>query len=161
MRVDVAWKGELAFEATPPTGFRFTMDGHPESGGQGLGPTPMEALLAAAAACSAMDVVSILEKKRQNVTAYRIEIEGERPPEGEWPRPFTRLTVRRHEVLLRSRDAARRARRHVVLADRGLAYGRSKIRMPKRSRMKKPLAIVLMKSRFGLPVFGTNTMSPG
>jgi putative redox protein len=94
MRVDVAWKGELAFEATPPTGFRFTMDGHPESGGQGLGPTPMEALLAAAAACSAMDVVSILEKKRQNVTAYRIEIEGERPPEGEWPRPFTRLTVR-------------------------------------------------------------------
>jgi putative redox protein len=94
MRVDVAWKGELAFEATPPTGFRFTMDGHPESGGQWLGPTPMEALLAAAAACSAMDVVSILEKKRQNVTAYRIEIEGERPPEGEWPRPFTRLTVR-------------------------------------------------------------------
>lgn len=70
------------------------MDGHPESGGQGLGPTPMEALLAAAAACSAMDVVSILEKKRQTVASYRIEIEGERGPEGEWPRPFTRLSVR-------------------------------------------------------------------
>jgi putative redox protein len=51
-------------------------------------------LLAAAASCSAVDVVMILEKKRQTVTSYRVEIDGERGPEGEYPRPYTSLTVR-------------------------------------------------------------------
>lgn len=92
--VNVEWKGDMVFEATPPTGNKFVMDSHPESGGTNAGPTPVEALLGALAACSAIDVLSILHKKKQEVSSYRIEIEGERAPEGEWPRPFTNVVIR-------------------------------------------------------------------
>lgn len=93
--VTVNWKGGMAFEADPPSGNKFVMDAYPEVGGQNLGPTPVEAMLASLAACSAMDVVSILRKKQQNVTGYRIEIEGDRgAPEGQFPRPFSALRVR-------------------------------------------------------------------
>lgn len=96
MNVSVEWKGGMAFQADPPSGFGFTLDSHPDYGGQGLGPTPMETLLASIAACSAMDVVSILEKKRQEVTAYRIEAHAVRPPDGEYPRGFIEVEIVHH-----------------------------------------------------------------
>lgn len=70
------------------------MDAYPEEGQKSQGPTPVEALLSSIGACSAMDVVAILAKKRQEVTAYRVEVDGVRAPVGEWPRPFLSLTVR-------------------------------------------------------------------
>ncbi|HVL37762.1 MAG TPA: OsmC family protein [Fimbriimonadaceae bacterium] len=91
---EVHWKGGLAFEARPPSGATFIVDAHPESGGEGKGPTPIEALLTAVAACSAIDVVLILAKKRQQVTAYRIEVDGARPPIGQWPRPFESIRIK-------------------------------------------------------------------
>ena len=54
----------------------------------------MEGLLSSLAACMAMDVVSILQKKRQNVTFYRVEVEADRKPRGEWPRPFEAIRIR-------------------------------------------------------------------
>ncbi len=99
----------MAFEATPPSGVKFVMDAHPESGGNNLGPTPLEAMLASMAACSAMDVISILRKKKQNVTSYRVEVEGERGPEGEYPRPYLSLRVR-HIVKGENLDPAAVAR---------------------------------------------------
>src|SRR4051794_18456476 len=92
--VKVNWVGALAFEVEPPTGNKFILDSHPEFGGTNQGPTPVEAFLGALAACSAIDVLAILEKKQQKVTAYRIEVEGERPPQGTYPRGFTSLVVR-------------------------------------------------------------------
>lgn len=93
--VSVEWKGQMAFEATPPSGNKWHMDAYPEAGGQGLGPTPLEAFLGSVAACTAMDVVNILAKKKQVVTSYRIEVEGDRPPlESGWPRPYTELRVK-------------------------------------------------------------------
>src|SRR4051812_2693202 len=70
------------------------MDSHPDFGGENRGPSPVEALLSSIAACSAIDVLAILRKKQQKVTAYRIEVEGERPPEGQYPRPFTSIVIR-------------------------------------------------------------------
>ncbi len=92
--INIEWKGKRVFEATPPTGNKFTMDAYPESGGQDLGPTPLEAFLAAGAACSAMDVVQILEKKRQNITSYRLEVDGERHDDGNYPKPYVSLTFK-------------------------------------------------------------------
>ena len=92
--VQVDWKGGRAFEATPPSGNKFVMDAYPEFGGQNLGPTPLEAFIASGAACSAIDVIEILEKKRQTVTAYRIEVDGERPTDGPYPRPFKSMVFR-------------------------------------------------------------------
>jgi len=93
--VQTEWKGKMAFEGWGETGNRFMMDAYPESGGEDGGPTPLEAMLSGLAACSAMDVMTILNKQRQVVTKYRVEVDGERTaPEGEYPRPFTKLTVR-------------------------------------------------------------------
>lgn len=105
----VNWKGGMAFEADPPSGNRFVMDAIPEVGGEDKGPTPVEALCASVAACSAMDVLSILEKKKQVVTAYRIEVEWRRGPEGQYPRPIVGMVVR-HVVQGESLDPAAVAR---------------------------------------------------
>jgi putative redox protein len=54
--------------------------------------TPMELLLLAAGGCTGVDVISILKKKRQHVTSYRIEVHGDRREE--FPRAYTRLYVK-------------------------------------------------------------------
>ena len=58
-------------------------------------PTPMELLLVALGSCTGVDVVSILRKKRQAVSAYRVEVRGERRDEN--PRSFKRMEV--HHVV--------------------------------------------------------------
>jgi len=54
--------------------------------------TPMELLLLALGGCTGVDVISILRKKRQRVTNYRIEVSGER--RDEFPKSYTRLYVK-------------------------------------------------------------------
>jgi putative redox protein len=61
----------------------------------GTGPRPTEVLLSALAACTAMDVMSILRKKRQPVEGYRVRVDGEQSEEH--PRVFTDIHVV-HEV---------------------------------------------------------------
>src|SRR2546421_2435689 len=61
--------------------------------------TPMELLLIALGSCTGVDVISILKKKRQEVTDYRIEVSGERREE--IPRSYTRLFVK-HNVTRRA-----------------------------------------------------------
>jgi putative redox protein len=92
MEASIIWERDLLFSARV-TGFEFNFHSPVESETT-LGPSPMEALLTAVAACTAMDVISILIKKRQKVTGYRVEVAGDRPEPGTWPRPFTRITVK-------------------------------------------------------------------
>ena len=54
--------------------------------------TPMELLLIALGSCTGVDVISILKKKRQQVTGYRIEVSGQRRED--FPRSYTRLDVK-------------------------------------------------------------------
>jgi putative redox protein len=63
-----------------------------DSGPEAEGPSPVQALQAALGACTGMDVISILRKKRQVVTGYEIEVLSERRMD-EHPRIFTRLEV--------------------------------------------------------------------
>lgn len=109
MDMTVEWKGGMAFEAMGDNGKTFTMDAHPDHGGDDSGVSPVEALLASVAACSGMDVVSILRKKQQDLTSYRIEVAIERDPPGEWPRPIKKMTVR-HIVAGNGLDEAAVAR---------------------------------------------------
>lgn len=113
--VTVHWQGELTFKADTPTGSSLTMDAYPEEGQKSKGPTPVEALLSSIGACSAMDVVAILAKKRQVVTAYRVEVEGVRAPVGEWPRPFLSITVR--HILTGKNLEADAVQRSIELTD--------------------------------------------
>jgi putative redox protein len=58
-------------------------------------PTPVELLLVALGSCTAVDVISILKKKREQVSAYRVEVRGER--RADHPRSYTRMEV--HHVV--------------------------------------------------------------
>lgn len=66
----------MAFTARSGSGHEIIIDTGTANGGQNQGPTPMELLLMGTAGCTAIDVISILRKKRQNVTAYEVRIHG-------------------------------------------------------------------------------------
>lgn len=70
--------GEYGFEASDEYGHTVRMDSSPESGGENFGVRPMQMLLMGLGGCSAIDVIAILRKQRQNVTDYEMVISGER-----------------------------------------------------------------------------------
>lgn len=76
----------LCFEAVFSTG-TVVMD----SGEAPAGPNPVQTLLASLAACEAMDVISVLRKQRQNVSAYEVLMSGERA--ADYPRRYTAIEL--------------------------------------------------------------------
>jgi len=70
--------GGMQFEGLSSSGHRLIMDADDELGGQNKGFRPMELLLVGFGGCTGMDVISILRKKRQNVTGLEINVKGER-----------------------------------------------------------------------------------
>jgi putative redox protein len=54
------------------------IDGAPEIGGQNLGFRPMQLLLAGIGSCSGMDIISILQKQKQTIEGFEVEVNGER-----------------------------------------------------------------------------------
>ena len=84
----VKWIGEQKFVAIGPSGHAITMDSDRESN---KAPGPMEFLLLALGACTATDVVSILEKKRQKLESLEIICSGERAKEP--PTVWTKLEI--------------------------------------------------------------------
>lgn len=78
MQATVKWTDGAQFIGEAGSGHSVIMDGPPEAGGRNSGVRPMEMLLLGLGGCSAYDVVSILQKSRQQVTACRTEIKAER-----------------------------------------------------------------------------------
>lgn len=91
MDIEVNWAGEAAFIGESESGHKVVMDGPPEGGGRDLGPRPMEMLLLGTAACSSYDVISILKKSRQNVTACNVSIHADRADNE--PKVFTKIHI--------------------------------------------------------------------
>jgi len=77
--------------AEASSGHGVVIDGAQEIGGRNLGVRPMEMILMGLGGCTAMDVLSILQKKRQHVTDCVVEINGQR--RDEHPRIFTAIHV--------------------------------------------------------------------
>lgn len=86
----VVWKSGLSFDGSADSGFSLPLDTTPAEGG-GSGFRPMELLLIGLAGCTGMDVISILKKKQQAVTAFEIAVEGERAEDH--PRIYTHIIV--------------------------------------------------------------------
>jgi len=91
----VKWIGEQKFVATSPSGHALTMDSDRTSN---TAPGPMELVLMALGACTATDVVIVLEKKRQKLEALEVICSGERAENP--PTVWTKL-----EILYRLRGA--------------------------------------------------------
>ncbi|MBV9211362.1 MAG: OsmC family protein [Acidobacteria bacterium] len=97
----VRYAGDDLFVGITPSGHAQVLDTNHE---RASAATPVELLLIALGSCTAVDVVSILRKKREEVTDYRVEVTGER--RAEHPRAYTRMEVKH---ILRGRNLSEKA----------------------------------------------------
>jgi putative redox protein len=84
----VKWAGNEEFLATMPSGKSVLFDGASE---HKKGPSPKESLLGVLGACTAVDVVSILRKKRQDLRSLEIIVSGEDAPDP--PQVWTKIEI--------------------------------------------------------------------
>ena len=91
-KIVLKWKGNFRFEAKTEKGLSINFDAPLKYGGEDTAPSPMETVLACFAGCTSFDVVSILKKKRQNISGYWVETEGERRDEP--PEVFTKIHIK-------------------------------------------------------------------
>lgn len=82
------WKHDNVFEGVAENGNTLLFDA---DAAHAHGPSPMEALLMALCACTSVDVVSILKKKREPVTGLRVSAAAEQAAEA--PRVFTHIKL--------------------------------------------------------------------
>lgn len=78
MQAKVNWQENMAFTGTADSGFSIQLDAKKEVGGEGKGIIPMELMALSLAGCTAMDVISILRKKRQDVTDFEVRVDATR-----------------------------------------------------------------------------------
>ena len=74
----ISWVEGALFVAESGTGHTFTMDGAEDVGGRDLGARPMEVLLMGMGGCTAIDVVSMLRKQRQDIEGVEVAMVAER-----------------------------------------------------------------------------------
>ena len=102
MECMVSWTGAtgarsgMGFIAETGSGHTLQMDGaanadQPAQGGQNLAPRPMETVLAGTGACSAYDVVLILQRGRHDVRSCCVKLQAERAPVD--PKVFTQINM--------------------------------------------------------------------
>ena len=85
----IRYAGDDYFVGTTPSGHSLVLD---IKGERSDASGPLELLLVALGGCTAADVISVLKKKREKVTAYQVEIHGDRREEH--PRSYRRIEVR-------------------------------------------------------------------
>ena len=79
MNITVNWlKKNFHMEAGNEEGGKIRIDGNTQIGGLEGGMSPMQLLLAGVGGCSAIDVISILEKQKQNLTNLTVEVDSEK-----------------------------------------------------------------------------------
>jgi len=89
MKASVKWIDGAMMVGESASGHAIVMDGPEEHGGRNMGIRPMEMLLIGMGGCSEFDVIHILKKLRQKVSACEVELNAERA-ETE-PKVFTRI----------------------------------------------------------------------
>jgi len=104
MDAKVIWKKRMSFEGTADSGFKVALGTYPEVGSDDDGFRPIELLTIGLAGCTAMDVISILTKKHQEVSNFEVKVHAER--QAEHPKVFTHLTI---EYLLSGKELSREA----------------------------------------------------
>ncbi len=98
MDATITLQDGMHFVAVPDSGMVVHIDSKPETG-ERRGASPMELLLVSLGGCTGMDVISILRKKRQNVTGFELRLHGDRATDH--PKVFTAFTI---EYVVRGVD---------------------------------------------------------
>jgi putative redox protein len=78
MQATVKWVDGVMFLGESGSGHSVVMDGAPDQGGKNMGIRPMEMLLIGLGGCASFDVMTMLQKGRQQVTDCRAELQAER-----------------------------------------------------------------------------------
>jgi len=91
MDANVKWHGKMSFTGSADSGFQVPLGTDPVVGGDNDGFKPLELMAISLAGCTAMDVISILKKKRQDITDFRVDVHTERA--NEHPRVFTSAII--------------------------------------------------------------------
>lgn len=99
----------LQFIGDSSSGHSIVMDADADVGGLNAGPRPMELLLLAAGGCSGMDVISILKKKKQDVTSLEIYVKGEKAED--YPKKFTEIFL---EFIVKGRNISETAVKRAI-----------------------------------------------
>jgi putative redox protein len=106
-KVKAKWLGNLRFEGTDPDGQTLEMAPLPDEDKRDA-LNPMEMLLLAMAGCIGMDVMHVLEKKRQNVKGLKVEVTGKKREKA----PYTWETI--HVKYIIKGDVAKEAVEHAI-----------------------------------------------
>ena len=91
MEAKAIWKNKFSFTSVGTTGSSITLRAEPSIGDDDEGFEPMELVAIGLAGCTGMDVISILQKKRQEVTAFEVQVHAERALE--FPKVFTNIII--------------------------------------------------------------------
>ena len=94
MNAKVTWQGRMTFTGSADSGFEVPLGTDPGVGGDNDGFRPLELMAISLAGCTAMDVISILQKKRQEVTGFRVEVDAARADEH--PKVMTAAVIEYH-----------------------------------------------------------------
>lgn len=109
LNAKVKWVDGLQFIGESGTGHAIVMDGDKEVGGNNTGMRPMELLLIGLGGCSGMDVASILQKKKQQITNIDINVKGEKADS--YPKKFTEIDI---EFVVSGKDLSEDAVKRAV-----------------------------------------------
>jgi putative redox protein len=91
MDATVSWNQRMSFTGISDSGFSIPLGTGPELGGDNDAARPMELFLIGLGGCTGMDVMSILRKKKQQVTSFDVRIHADRA--SEHPKVFTAIEV--------------------------------------------------------------------
>ena len=91
MKSKIVWKGGMAFTGTADDRYLIPLDSSKEVGGKDMGFRPIQLLAVGLIGCTGMDVISILRKKQQDVTAFEVSAEIKRAESH--PKVFTRIII--------------------------------------------------------------------
>jgi putative redox protein len=91
METIMHWNGKLAFQGSSESGLALPLDAAANAGGGDNGFRPMELIALGLAGCTAMDVISILTKKRQDVTDFEVQVHTDRAEAH--PKVFTHAVI--------------------------------------------------------------------
>jgi len=100
-KAKVTYVGGMQFVGEGDSGHAIVMDSGSDVGGKNTGLRPSELLLIGIGGCSGMDIISILKKKRQQVSSFEINITGTKA--GEHPMKYTHIDV---EYVVTGKDLA-------------------------------------------------------